>query len=128
MLSITFHDLIPVNDLHIDYTCSVSSTIRLNCSLRLSELHNVYMPMLIDIKLQVCTKLATNALGASFLDLICYLCLSLPYRHVCSVQPCGHRLVKVWPLGSLVCDNSCVFCHFTIRLPWSGVVLDCIDF
>ena len=58
------------------------------------------------------------------MDLICYLCLSLPYCHVCSLEPCW----EVADLLALLCVMfSCVFCHFPIRCPGSGVVLDCID-
>ena len=45
----------------------------------------------------------------------------------CSLQPCGHLLGKGWPLGSLLCDVFMCLCHFLIRYPGSGVVLDCID-
>ena len=61
------------------------------------------------------------------MDPICYLCLSLPYCHVCSLQPCGHLLEKGLLLGSLVCDVFLWFCHFPMRFPGSGVVLDCFD-
>ena len=55
--------LLTVNVLHIDYTCSVSSSISLTCSLRcIITLHTVNMQLQIDIKLQVCPKLATNEL------------------------------------------------------------------
>ena len=37
---------------------------------------------------------------------------SLPCFLVFSLQPCSHRLGKGWPLGSLVCDVSCVFVTF----------------
>ena len=42
----------------------------------------------------------------------------------CSLQPCGHLLGRGWPLGSLVCDVLLYFCHFPMRCPGSGVVLD----
>ena len=56
-----------------------------------------------------------------------YLCWSLPYSDVCFLQACGHRLRKGLPLSFLVCDVLLCFCHFPIRSPGSGVVLDCID-
>ena len=40
---------------------------------------------------------------------------------VCSLDPCGHLLVKGWPLGSLVCDAFVCFCHFPMLCPGSGV-------
>ena len=40
----------------------------------------------------------------SFVNIFCYLCLSLPYCHVCSLQPCGHLLGEGMPLGSIVGD------------------------
>ena len=61
------------------------------------------------------------------MDLICYLCLPLPYCHVCFLQPCGHLFKKRWPLGSLVCDVFLCFCHFLIWCFGSGGVRDCID-
>ena len=36
----------------------------------------------------------------------------LPCFFVCSLQPCGHLLGNGSPLGSLVCDVSCVFVTF----------------
>ena len=52
----------------------------------------------------------------SFVDLSRYLCLSLPYSDICFLQPCGHP-----------CDVFLCFCHFPIRCPGSGVVLDCTN-
>ena len=58
----------------------------------------------------------------------CYLCLSLPYCHVCFLQPCGHLLGNDWPLGSLVCDGFfLLFVTFLYDVIWSGLVLDDID-
>ena len=48
-------------------------------------------------------------------NFVCYLCLSLPYCHVCFLQPCVHLLGKGLPLGSLVCDVYLRFCHIPIR-------------
>ena len=37
-------------------------------------------------------------------------------------------LAALWsPVDSLVCDVFLCFCHFPIRCPGSGVVLDCVD-
>ena len=36
-------------------------------------------------------------------------------------------LGKDKPHGSRVCDVFLYFCHFPIRCPGSGMVLDCID-
>ena len=57
------------------------------------------------------------------MDLVCNLCLSLPYGRVCFAQSCGHLLGKGWPLGSPVCDVFVCFCHFLIRCPESGGTL-----
>ena len=46
------------------------------------------------------------------MDPFCYLCLSLSYCRVCSLQPCGQLLGKSWPLGSLSVMFSCVFVTF----------------
>ena len=54
-------------------------------------------------------------------------CLSLPILDVCLLQPCGHLLGKSIPLSLTECDVVLCFCHFPIRCPGSGVVLDCID-
>ena len=40
------------------------------------------------------------------------------------IQSCGRQLGKGCPLGSLVCDVFLCFCHFPIRCPGSGEVLD----
>ena len=45
---------------------------------------------------------------------------------VCSLQPCGHLLVKGWPFGSLLCEVFLWFYHFSLWCPGSGDVLDCI--
>ena len=37
---------------------------------------------------------------------------------------CGHMLAKDWLLGSPVCDVLLCLCHFPLRYPGSGVVLD----
>ena len=56
----------------------------------------------------------------------CYLCLSLPYRHVCFLQPCGNLLRRADLLAFLCVMLSCVFFfHFPILCHGSGVVLDC---
>ena len=65
--------------------------------------------------------------GVSFVDLFVIYVTCLLCCLVCSLQPCGHLLGKGWPLGSLVCDVFLCYCHFPMRCPGSGVVLDCID-
>ena len=66
--------------------------------------------------------------SVSFVDLFCYLCLSLPYCDACFLQPSGHLLGKSWPLGFLVCDVFTCFVTFPFGvLGQAGVVLDCID-
>ena len=57
------------------------------------------------------------------MDSFCYVSCFL----VCSLQPCGHLLGKGWPLGFLVCDVFCVFCHFPMWCPGSGVSIVSID-
>ena len=53
--------------------------------------------------------------------LFCYLCLL--YCLFCFLQTCGHAdLLALFLYDGLLC-----FCHFPIRRPGSGVVLDCID-
>ena len=47
------------------------------------------------------------------MDLLCYLCLSLLYCHVCILQPCGQLLVKVDLFALLCVVFSCVFAIFT---------------
>ena len=56
-----------------------------------------------------------------------YLLFLFVFAHVCLLQPCGHLLGKSRPLGFIECDVILCFCHFPIRCPGSGVVLDCID-
>ena len=58
---------------------------------------------------------------------ICFLCLSLPILDVFLLQPCGHLLGKSRPLCFIECDVVLCCCHFPIRCPGSGVVLDCIN-
>ena len=54
------------------------------------------------------------------------LCLSC--FCVSSLLPCGHPPAgKESDLLALVCDVELCFCHLPMWLPWSGVVLDCID-
>ena len=65
--------------------------------------------------------------SASFVDPFCCLCISLPYCHVCFLQPCGHLLGKGGHVGSLVCDVFLCFATFPYGVIGSGVVLDCID-
>ena len=55
-----------------------------------------------------------------------YLCPSLALHLVCVLQPCVHLLGKGQPLGASVCVIFMCFCHFPIRCPGSGVVLDFI--
>ena len=58
--------------------------------------------------------------GASFGDPFCYLCLSLLYWLVCSLQLCDHLLGRGgggWPLGSLVCDVFLCFVTFPYGVP-----------
>ena len=50
-------------------------------------------------------------------------CLSLLRGLVCSFQPCNYLPEKDWPLGSFVCDVSCVSVTFPYRV---SVVLDYI--
>ena len=45
--------------------------------------------------------------GRTKVVLLLWLCF-VSYCLFCSLQPCGHRLGKDWPLGSLICDVSCV--------------------
>ena len=68
------------------------------------------------------------------MDLICYLCFSLPYYHVCFLQPGGHLLGMGRPLYSLVCGVFlCFVILFSCVLSLSHVVswikcdVDCID-
>ena len=35
---------------------------------------------------------------------LCFVCVMLSCLSIAALQPCGHLLGKVWPLGSLVCD------------------------
>ena len=54
--------------------------------------------------------------------LFCYA-----FMYVCLLMPCGHLLGKGWPLGSrLWC--LIVMLSFSHWYPWSGVVLDCINY
>ena len=53
--------------------------------------------------------------------------LSLPMLNVCLLQHCGHLSGKSRPLCFIECDVVLCFCHFPIRCPGSGVVLDCIN-
>ena len=46
------------------------------------------------------------------MDLICYLCLSLSYCHVCSLQPCGTCLETADLLAPLYVMFSYVFVTF----------------
>ena len=54
------------------------------------------------------------------MDLLCYLCLSLPYVHFCSLQPCGHLLGKGLPLGSRVCDVFWCFLSLSHKISVLG--------
>ena len=63
-----------------------------------------------------CSLKVTCETVSFFVDLSCYLCLSLPYCDISFLQPCGH-----------LCDVFLCFCHFPIRCPGSGVVLNCTD-
>ena len=63
------------------------------------------------------------------MDLLCFFflsCVCFAFVCVCLHVPCGHLLVKGWPLGSsLWCQNvSLSLSHW---YPGSGVVLDCIN-
>ena len=40
---------------------------------------------------------------------LCFVCVMLSCLSIAALQPCGHLLGKVWPLGSLVCDIFCAF-------------------
>ena len=67
------------------------------------------------------------------MDHFCYFCfvfvmLSRPFT--AALRSPARK--EGWSLGSLVCDflYACIllcFCHFVMRCPGSGVVLDCID-
>ena len=61
------------------------------------------------------------------MDHLCYLCLVLS----CSLVFFFVALRQCWErtdLLAFVCDVLLCFCHFPMRNPGSGVVLDCIDF
>ena len=56
-----------------------------------------------------------------FLSCVCYASV-----RVCLFVPCGHLLVKDWPLGSRL---WCLAVNLSLShwYPGSGVILDCID-
>ena len=55
-------------------------------------------------------------LCGSFLLYVLHVCFC--HTVLCSVQPCGHLLGKALPLGSLVCDVSCVFLSLSHMVSW----------
>ena len=67
---------------------------------------------------------------ATSADHLCYFCLTFAFILLprLFLQPFDHLLENNLPLGSLVCILSCGFVTFLIVSPWSGKVLDCIDF
>ena len=64
--------------------------------------------------------------GTSFVDHLCYLCLvfvMLSRQFIAALwPPAGKRMHS----GLLSVMFNCVFCHFPMWYPGSGVVLDCI--
>ena len=55
-----------------------------------------------------------------FMSCVCHAKASV---HCCLVVICWERA----DLLAIVCDVKLCFCHFPLRYPRSGVVLDCID-
>ena len=51
------------------------------------------------------------------------VCQAFASVHCCLVVTCLERA----DLLVLVCDVQLCFCHFSMRYPGSGVLLDCID-
>ena len=64
-----------------------------------------------SLKIVLCFDSSKAALPL-WIFFIFILSLSLPYCHVCILQPCGHLLGKGLSLGSPVCDVFLCFCHF----------------
>ena len=67
--------------------------------------------------------------GTSFGDILLFFLSFVcnAFVRVCLFVPCGHQLGKGWPLGSRL---WCITVSLSLShwYPWSGVVLDCIDF
>ena len=62
------------------------------------------------------------------MDLFCYLCFAFVMLSclffAATWSPDGKGLTS---LGSLVCDNFCVFFSFSFRCSGSDMLLNCID-
>ena len=72
--------------------------------------------------------LTDGSKATSFVDLFCYLCfvsVMLSCQFIAALwSPAWKGLTSC----SLVCDVFLCFCHFLKWCPWSGGVLDCVDF